>query len=50
MTYNVFGGTLSLTQSINQSINPAALNKVLLLCGQPAKPLCSELHTVILCV
>jgi len=22
MTYNVFGGTLSLTQSINQSINP----------------------------
>ena len=23
MTYNVFGGTLSLTQSINQSINTA---------------------------
>jgi len=36
MTYNVFGGTLSLTQSINQSINHLFL-KLLFFCekGRP---------------
>jgi len=28
MTYNVFGGTLSLTQSINQSISFASLHSM----------------------
>ena len=35
MTYNVFGGTLSLTQSINQSINQGLrISKSTEVCGR----------------